>query len=99
MTTSLKPLKPCLTRYELSVLLGMRSLQLSDGSDPHVVVKDSSLRADFLYVAGLELEAHLMDAKVKRNDVEIDVRNMRLPDDLYVLLDTRDGKRRWSSQM
>jgi hypothetical protein len=76
----------------------MRSLQLSDGSDPRVVVKDPTLRTDFLYVAGLELEAHLMDAKVRRGDVETDVRNMRLPDDLYVLLDTRDGKRRWSSK-
>lgn len=85
-------MRPRLTRYELSRLLGLRALQLAEGSQPHVHVHDEDLRQDFVYVAGLEIEGGHVDAMVQRaGGIRIHVSGMRVPPDLGILLDTRDG--------
>ena len=86
---------PLLTRYEVSRLLGLRSLQLSEGVRPEVLVEDEALREDFLYVAGMELRFGALDARVvRRSGEEIDVRRARLPPCVDIFLRTRVGEPR-----
>ena len=80
-----------LTRYELARIVGMRALQLAE-EPPLVHLADESLRCDATYVAARELEARVLDMRVRRGDgTEIDVRTARFPPQLRALLDTRDG--------
>lgn len=87
---------PVLTRFEVARVLGLRSLQLSEGAPPSLFVDDDRLRQDTLYVAALELRSGKLDARVVRGSSTVDVSRARFPSCLNVLLDTRDGKCRSS---
>lgn len=81
-----------LTRFEVARLLGMRSLELSEGATPLVIVESATLRQDPLYVAARELEARALDARLIRSgSMVVDVRAASLPPCLFVLLDTMDN--------
>jgi DNA-directed RNA polymerase subunit K/omega len=83
-----------LTRYEIARLVGVRSLQLSEGAEPAVNVDDSRLRHDAIYVASLELYNRRMDACVIRNGSVVHVSQLAFPPDLMTMLNTRDGRSR-----
>ena len=84
-----------MTRFELARTLGLRSMALSQGQPPNVVVEDVHLAQDTLYVAARELKGRVLDAKVKREDgTTYDVRTAKLPLGLDIYLDTRDGESR-----
>jgi DNA-directed RNA polymerase subunit K/omega len=85
---------PLLTRFEVARVLGLRSLQLSEGAPPFLFVDDERLREDTLYVAALELKSGKLDARVVRGTSTVDVARARLPSCLDILLDTRDGDTR-----
>lgn len=79
-----------LTRYELARILGLRSLQLSEGDPPKVFVSNDDLRRDFLYVAALELQTGVLDVCVKRADGNVHhISTLSPPNELGVLLETR----------
>ena len=80
-----------LTRFEVARLVGMRSLQLSEGEYPNVMVQNRALREDTMYVAALELSEGKLDAKIVRSGRVIDVREAHMPQCLHVTLDSRDG--------
>lgn len=75
-----------LTRFEVAKLIGMRALQIYDGSDVKVVVDDPELRDNSLYIAALELQKGLIDARIVRDDETIDVKSARLPDSLEMVI-------------
>ena len=55
-----------LTKYECTRIIGLRSLEIQNGS-PHLVdVKDKNLVMDSTYVAALELKEGLLDFHIKR---------------------------------
>jgi DNA-directed RNA polymerase subunit K/omega len=55
-----------LTKYECTRIIGMRSLEIQNGS-PHLLeVKDENLVMDSTYVAALELEKGLLDFYIRR---------------------------------
>ena len=83
-----------LTRFEVTRLVGLRSLQLSEGSQPAVHIENDSLREDTMYVAAMELRNGKLDARIKRRDSLVDVTECRLPSCLDIFLDTRDGGKR-----
>lgn len=80
-----------LTRFEVARILGMRALQLDAGAVPHVQIEREDLRCDSLYVAAMELWEKKLDAVVHRGDQVIHVRKSRLPSELALVLDNRDG--------
>jgi hypothetical protein len=71
--------------------VGIRALQISEGSEPHVFVADECLRRDTVYVAALELYTKKMDACVIRNGSSMHVSMLSNPMDLVTMLNTRDG--------
>lgn len=81
-----------LTRFEVARLVGLRSLELSGGGRPNVMVSDMKLREDTMYIAALELHEGKLDARIRReNGTLIDVGKARMPRCLHVILDTCDG--------
>lgn len=55
-----------LTKYECTRIIGMRSLEIQNGS-PHLIeVKDENLLMDSTYVAALELKNGLLDFYLRR---------------------------------
>ena len=90
MSTEASAPRP-LSRFEVSRVLGIRSLQLQEGSLTNVHVKDTKLRQDFTYVAALELLSGLLDARILRGAGSVHVRDCGVPPCVRVLLDTRDG--------
>lgn len=80
-----------LTRYEVARLVGIRALQISEGSEPRVFVTDERLRRDAVYVAALELYTKKMDACVVRMGTSMHVSTLSNPLDLVTMLNTRDG--------
>ena len=81
-----------LSRYEVARLVGLRSLQLSEGAVPLVHVESEVLRCDSMYVAALELHEGLLDMQVRKSDgTVIPTRGLFPSLELRVLLDTRDG--------
>ena len=80
-----------LTRYEMARLVGIRALQISEGSEPHVIVSDERLRRDAVYVAARELYEKKMDACVMRGGAPTHVSKLTYPMDLVTMLNTRDG--------
>jgi len=85
-----------LTRYEAARVMGLRSLQLSEGSQANVTVADERLRQNFRYVAALELFKGVLDAQIRRNGTVFHVRDARFPACVTILLDTEDGGNRVS---
>ena len=83
-----------LTRYEVARLVGIRALQISEGSEPRVFVTDERLRRDTVYVAALELYEKKMDACVVRKGEAKHVSTLSNPFDLVTMLNTRDGGER-----
>lgn len=84
-----------MSRFELARIIGMRALQLSEGAQSVVHVDDEVLRIDFYYVAALELYEGSLDAKLcTSRGAACHVRELVLPIELNILLDTRDGKSR-----
>ena len=95
------PSAPLLTRYEFARLIGMRALQLDEGSEPREQASTERLRADSVYVAALELHEGLLDAMVRRSGdgvptVAFHVASASLPPEVATLLDNRDGGSRRS---
>ena len=87
--------REALTRFEVARAVGLRALQLDAGAKPQVVVSDEQLKCDTTYVAAREIAEGKIDAIVKRADgTELNIRNTRMPIDLFVLLDTKDGRTR-----
>ncbi len=87
-----------LTKYEVTRVVGMRSLQLAEGSTPLIHVMDEGMRCDSMYVASLEMWERKLKAKVKRGDGSIvNVWEARFPNTLQIYLDTRDGGDRYGS--
>ena len=87
-----------LSRYEIARILGARSLQLSEGEEPKVLVRDERLKCDLLYVAALELSGRKLDVCVERKGELIHVSSMRFPSELNTLLATKDGGFRFDSE-
>ena len=85
------PLTQMLSRYEVARLLGIRALQISEGAEPHVIVRDDRLRRDSVYVAAVELYEKKLDACVVRDGRQVHVSTVSLPLDLITILNTRDG--------
>lgn len=75
-----------LTRFEVAKLIGMRALQIYDGSDVKVVVDDPDLRDNSMYIAALELQRGLVDARIVRDDETIDVKSAKMPESLEMLI-------------
>lgn len=86
-----------LTRFEVARIVGIRAMRLSEGAEPFVDVCDDTLRHDYTYVASLELYEERLDVCVRRDDRVVHVSEFRLPIDVEVYLNTRDGRMRVSS--
>ena len=83
-----------MTRFEAARIIGVRAMQLSEGATPGVTVDDVDMRFDYTYVAARELYAGVLDACLVRESALVHVTSMRLPNDVSLMLDTRDGKDR-----
>ena len=86
--------KPLLTRYEMTRIVGLRALQLDAGAKALVEVTDERLRCDMTYVAALELSMGHLNAIVQRHNEDVPVQRSRMPPELDILLDTKDGGKR-----
>ena len=75
-----------LTRYELAKVVGLRSLQLSEGEACKVQVKSEALAMDFLLMAALELKHRMLDVCVERNGTVYHISKLSLPSELDNLL-------------
>lgn len=76
-------------------IIGIRSLQLSKGECPLIVVNDPVLKSNMLYVAALELYERLLDVRIQRSDLTtVDPRVAEFPATLAIMLDTLDGQSR-----
>ncbi len=84
-----------LTKYEASKVIGIRALQLQDGSQPLVHVSDDKLCDDAVYIAALELKSGLLDFKLRRHYPfekveEVHGSRFVLPPDVDVLIRTKN---------
>lgn len=81
-----------MTRFEMTRVIGMRALQLSEGHQSDVVLNDPNLRYDYTYVAACELRDGQLDMKVERENGDVfHVRDLQPPLDLATLIAVRDG--------
>lgn len=81
-----------LTKYEATRVIGLRALHLAQGGTPNVIVADSGLQCDPLYVAALELSLGRLDVLVQREDQSVlRTSEALLPPNLAMFLDTCDG--------
>lgn len=83
-----------LTRFEVAKIVGIRAVQLSEGSYPHVDIESTELRNDHTYVASLELYKRTLDVCVTRGGNIHHVNDVGFPVDLVSYLNTRDGGNR-----
>ena len=83
-----------LTRFEVAKIVGIRAVQLSEGSHSHVDIESTELRNDHTYVASLELYRRMLDVCVKRGNNLCHVNDVEFPVDLLSYLNTRDGGNR-----
>jgi DNA-directed RNA polymerase subunit K/omega len=74
-----------LSRYEVARIIGMRAMQLDEGSLPLISVLEND---NSLSLASRELGERKLDVIVKRGDLYHRVRDARFPKDLDVLLMT-----------
>ena len=86
---------PRLTRYEVTRLLGLRSLALSHGDPVNIPLPEGPLAQNTLYLAALELYHNKLDAKIERKHGELlHVADAKCPRSLLIYLDTEDGGKR-----
>ena len=83
-----------LTRYEVARIVGLRSLQLSEGVNPNITIENKNLANDTLYIAALELYSRKLDAKIERDGELFHVKEATLPPSVAYTLDLIDGKQR-----
>ena len=83
-----------LTRYEISRIIGLRSLQLELGAPCEIdSVLDKRLQIDFMYMAALELLHRKLDVWIERERGQpICVKMCKFPQELFILLDSKDGQ-------
>tara|TARA_Y100000741_G_scaffold364293_1_gene354789 strand:- start:3952 stop:4239 length:288 start_codon:yes stop_codon:yes gene_type:complete len=82
--------KQLLTKYECARIVGVRTNQLSMSAPVLVSDIPEHLKSNFMYIATKELIEKKLDIVVKRplplnKYYTINVRDMEIPDDLYVL--------------
>ena len=69
-----------ITRFETAKILGIRSLEIAEGSPCKVHIEDERHRLNYLYVAGIELYAGKLDMKIIRaNGTSVHVHDLRIP--------------------
>lgn len=76
-----------LSRYEIAKIVGLRALQLDNGSTPNVDVWDGDYS---LHIAARELHERKLDVLVNRGGSYFSVKSARFPVDLENLLKTLD---------
>ena len=86
--------KKMLTRFEVAKIVGIRAVQLSEGSYPLVDIESKELQNDHTYVASLELYHRMLDVCVTRGVNLCHVNDVEFPVDLVSYLNTRDGGNR-----
>ena len=79
----MKPEGILLTRYEIARLIGLRALQLDEGSPPFIVVKDDD---NSLSIAAREIYERKLNALVNRNGDYHQIMTARFPRDLEITL-------------
>ena len=84
------PQKHLLTKYECARIIGIRSNQLSMSAPVLVQDVPERLKSNFMYIATKELIEKKLDILVRRplplnKYYNINVKDMDIPDDLYVL--------------
>ena len=80
-----------LSRFEVARIVGVRAMQLAEGSETSVTVTEDALRWDYNYVAALELYMGLSDVCIQRGTETVHVSSLRPPPDLVTMINTRDG--------
>lgn len=86
-----------LSKYECTRVIGLRALELQNGS-PHLVeIKDPNLIMNFTYVAALELKKGCLDFKINRkfpmNNIEqVHSKDFAVHPDVDVLINTLESK-------
>lgn len=86
----MEPQKHLLTKYECARIIGIRSNQLSMSAPVLVHDIPEHLKSNFMYIATKELIEKKLDILVRRplplnKYYNINVKDMDIPDDLYVL--------------
>ena len=79
----MKPEGILLTRYEIARLIGLRALQIDEGSTPFVVVKEDD---NSLSIAAREIYERKLNAVISRNGDCHQVMTARFPRDLEITL-------------
>ena len=86
-----------LTKYECTKIIGLRALEIQNGS-PHLIkIKNHKLVTDSIYVAALELQNGLLDFKVNRKYPmekieQISSYNFDIHSDVNVLIKSKENK-------
>ncbi len=86
-----------LSKYECTRVIGLRALELQNGS-PHLVeINNPNLLMNFIYVAALELKCGCLDFKINRkfplDTIEqINSKDYDIHPDVDVLLNTLESK-------
>lgn len=79
-----------LTRYEIARLIGLRALQIDEGSTPLVTVVEND---NSLSIAAKEISERKLDAAVCRNRTYYPISTARFPRDLAVTLSVLEDDR------
>ena len=75
---------PILTRYEVARVIGLRALQIEEGSHPLVECKEGE---QSILIAARELQSRKLDVLIKRGEEEyVKVKDARFPRDLSVMV-------------
>lgn len=85
------PLKPLMTKYECSHILGLRVLQLRECATVLTTQVPEHLRNSFFYIAAKELSEGCLDIDIHREmplgeTITISSKDMDLPDDVEQIL-------------
>lgn len=75
-----------LSRYEIARIVGLRALQLSEGSLPIIILETSN--SNYIYTAAKELYERKLDVCVQRNGKLVHISEMDFVDDLETFLST-----------
>lgn len=85
-----------LSPFETAKVLGIRALQLSEGSLPLIEIKDEALLFNLFYVAAVELRAGKLDMQVERNGTAIHLSAFLPSPHLQCLIDANAAATRYS---